>query len=125
MARKKLGVIELQWTCPNCSGLNPGSSRTCSNCGASQPADVQFTQAKRQELLTPEQAAKIEAAPDIHCPYCGTRNKASAAVCSQCGGDLVTGLKRQAGRVVGASQTGPAEQVICPTCTTPNPDTAL
>ena len=125
MAKKKLGHVELQWTCPNCGGINPGSAKTCQACGSPQPEDVQFEQAQRQELLTDEEKIEqAEAGADIHCPYCGTRNVATATVCIQCGGDLTEGTKRESGRVVGAFRTGPTEMVRCPRCGTENPDTA-
>lgn len=54
MARKKIGHVELQWTCPNCASLNPGPEKLCGNCGAPQPKDVEFFQAKRQELISDE-----------------------------------------------------------------------
>lgn len=125
MARKELGHIELQWTCPNCNGINPGSEKTCGNCGAPQPEDVEFEQAERQEIITDEEKiAQAEAGADIHCPYCGTRNPAGTKVCSNCGGDLVEGMVRASGRVVGAYKTGPAAQITCPHCGEQNPDTA-
>jgi predicted nucleic acid-binding Zn ribbon protein len=112
MARKELGHIELQWTCPNCGGINPGPDKVCNTCGAPQPEDVQFEQPERQELITDKEVeTKAEAGADIHCPFCGTRNPAGAKICSQCGGDLVEGRKRETGHVVGAYQTGPAAKV--------------
>jgi len=125
MARKELGHIELQWTCPNCEGINPGPDKVCNTCGAPQPEDVQFEQPERQELITDKEVeTKAEAGADIHCPFCGTRNPAGAKICSQCGGDLVEGRKRETGHVVGAYQTGPAAMVHCPHCNAENPDTA-
>ena len=125
MARKELGHIELQWTCPNCKGINPGPDKICNSCGAAQPEDVEFEQADRQVLITDEESKmKAEAGADIHCPYCGTRNPAGTKICSQCGGDLVEGKKRESGRVIGAYQTGPVTQVNCPHCGAKNPDTA-
>jgi ribosomal protein L40E len=125
MARKKLGHIELQWTCPNCGGVNPGSEKHCGNCGAPQPEDVEFEQADRQELITDaDMIARAEAGADIHCPYCGSRNSAGAEVCHKCGGDLTEGVKRDSGRVIGAFKTGPATQITCPHCGAENPDTA-
>jgi hypothetical protein len=124
MARKKLGHIELQWTCPNCNGINPGSEKTCASCGAPQPEDVEFEQAERQEIITDEEKiAQAEAGADIHCPYCGTRNPAGTEICSNCGGDLVEGMLRESGRVVGAYKTGPAAMIACPHCGEQNPDT--
>ena len=125
MAKKKLGYVELEWTCPNCGTRNPGPEQSCVNCGSPQPDDVQFEQAQREELLTDEAVKeKVEAGADIHCPYCGTRNLANAEVCAKCGGDLVEGLKRESGRVVGAFKTDPASTGPCPRCGTENPDTA-
>jgi len=103
MAKKTLGYEELQWTCPNCDGINPGPEKTCGNCGAPQPDDVKFEQAVRSELLQDEEAiARAKAGPDIHCPYCEARNPGNAQNCSQCGGDLVGGEQRTSGEVVGA-----------------------
>jgi len=65
------------------------------------------------------------AGADIHCAFCGTRNPAGASICSQCGADLKTGTRREAGRVVGAFKSGPAKQIACPSCGTLNPETAL
>lgn len=126
MTQKELGYVELEWTCPNCGTKNPGPQKTCTSCGSPQPTDVQFEQGVQTELI--QDAAKVEAAkkgPDIHCPYCGTRNLANAPVCIQCGGDLKTGEKRVTGQVVGAysNQPKPVQQIPCPNCATLNPDT--
>jgi DNA-directed RNA polymerase subunit RPC12/RpoP len=126
MTEKKVGFVELQWTCPRCGSKNPGPQKTCTACGAPQPKDVKFEQGTQQELI--KDTAKIEAAqkgPDIHCPYCGTRNSGDAAVCVQCGGDLKSGEKRVSGQVVGAysSQPKPVQQIPCPNCGVLNPDT--
>lgn len=126
MARKKIGDVELQWTCPNCNGLNPGSARFCLSCGAAQPEDVEFHLPERQELLEDEdKIARAQAGPDIHCPFCGTRNPAGSPECSQCGGDLTGGDIRNSGQVLGAYSSGPAGTVTCPNCGSENPDQAL
>ena len=123
MARKKIGHVELQWTCPNCNGVNPGPEKHCGNCGAPQPDNVQFEQAERQELITDEEKiAQAEAGANIHCPYCGSRNSAGAEICHKCGGDLVGGVIRETGRVVGAYKTGPVGMIACPHCGEENPD---
>ena len=127
MTQKDLGYIELEWTCPNCQGKNPGQQKTCATCGAPQPKDVKFEQPNQAEIL--EDKEKVEAAkkgPDVHCPYCGTRNTADAAICVQCGGDLKGAEKRVSGQVVGAyaTQPKPVEQIPCPNCATLNPDTS-
>jgi ribosomal protein L40E len=124
MSRKNLGYVELEWTCPNCGGRNPGPVKTCRACGAPQPDDVQFEQVQGASLL--EDEAKISQAkkgPDIHCPYCGTRNSGDATSCVQCGGDLSEGARRTTGRVIGAfdTQSGPLPPVVCPSCGTENP----
>ncbi len=125
MARKQVGFVELQWKCPRCGSLNPGPKQACVNCGAPQPKDVKFEQAPRQELIKDEaEKAKAAAGPDIHCPYCGTRNPAGTTVCKQCGGDLSEGALREAGQVVGAYSFGTPTTIKCPRCGTENPDTA-
>lgn len=122
MARKKIGHVELQWTCPNCNTINPGPVTLCGGCGAPQPEDVQFEPAESQQLITDEEKiAQAEAGADIHCPYCGARNAASVEVCYQCGGDLVEGIRRESGRVVGAYKSGPVGTVTCPNCEQENP----
>ena len=125
MARKDLGQIELQWTCPNCGGINPGPDKFCNQCGAAQPEEVEFEQADRQQIISEEEKeSQSRVGPDIHCPFCGTRNPGNAKKCLQCGGDLVEGRKRQSGRVVGAYHTGPEIKVKCPHCGQENPNTA-
>lgn len=125
MARKKIGDIELVWTCPNCQGINPGSVQVCESCSKPQPADVKFELPKHQELIKDETAkAKAAAGADIHCPYCGTRNPAGTKTCSHCGGDLTEGKARETGQVLGAFETKPETKVPCPHCGTLNPDTA-
>lgn len=124
MSKKSLGYVEMEWVCPNCQGRNPGSVRVCAACGSPQPENVQFQQKEGADLV--QDAEKIEQAaktPDIHCPYCATRNPADAKVCSQCGGDLVEGKKRVAGQVVGAASisSAPILPVVCPNCGTSNP----
>ncbi len=117
MARKELGHIELQWRCPNCENLNLGRERTCSACGAPQPEGVQFEQAAQQKIIEDEVLeTQAKAGADIHCAYCGTRNPAGTKACSQCGSDISEGIKREAGRVIGAFQTGPAQPVACSAC---------
>lgn len=126
MARKKIGDVELQWTCPNCNGLNPGSARFCQGCGSAQPDDVKFELGERQELLTDEEKIKqAQQGPDIHCPYCEARNPAGTTVCTQCGGDLSEGAIRESGQVLGAYEEKPAGMIACPHCGAENPDIAL
>ena len=126
MPKETLGYVKLEWTCPKCNNRNPGPEKTCLSCGAPQPQDVQFVQAEQQELSQDEVLKKTaEAGADIHCSFCGTRNPASASICSQCGADLKTGTRREAGRVVGAFKAGPVKQITCPSCGTLNPETAL
>jgi ribosomal protein L40E len=71
--------------------------------------------------VTDEEQIKAAATgADIHCPFCGTRNPATAKTCSQCGGDLTEGKVREAGRVM---QAPPAQPKIikCTNCGTENP----
>lgn len=125
MARKRLGYVQLEWTCPSCGTRNPGSTRTCAGCGAAMPDDVKFELPRQQELDTSEEAAaRAAVGPDINCPYCGTRNRADAVKCSQCGGDLVGGDRRAVGGLVGAFDDRPAPDIPCPHCGAQNPAAA-
>jgi hypothetical protein len=122
MAKQSLGYTELEWTCPFCNTRNRGRAKVCANCGAPQPKDVQFEQAAEDKIVTDREGLEMaQAAPDIHCPFCGTRNPAGAIKCSRCGGDLTEGEKRESGGVLGAQQTKPAPDVICSYCGTANP----
>lgn len=117
MTQKHLGYTELEWTCKRCLTKNPGTVKTCSNCGAPMAEEDQFELPDEQKLITDEE--KIEAAKrgaDIHCPYCGARNVANAEVCVQCGGDLSEGALRQAGKVLGAYSDEAAADIDCPFC---------
>lgn len=126
MPQETLGYVRLEWVCPKCNSRNPGTEKTCVSCGAPQPQDVQFEQPQSQQAVQDETLKAIaEAGPDIHCPFCGTRNPATAKVCSQCGADLVEGTRREAGKVVGAYQPKEVQQIPCPNCGSLNPETAL
>jgi predicted nucleic acid-binding Zn ribbon protein len=96
MARKTLGFVPLIWQCPFCETQNPGPIKTCTSCGAPQPEDVEFKTVDEEEFNFIKDEALIRMAksgPDIHCPYCGTRNPGTAKLCSNCGGDLSLGGK--------------------------------
>ncbi len=124
MAKKKIGYVELQWECPNCGTVNPGPVKVCEGCGAPQPEDVKFQQASRQELIEDEdKIKKAKTGADIHCAYCGARNPADAAFCSQCKADLSEGAQRKAGRVVGVFQQGAPQTIPCPHCGAENEET--
>lgn len=126
MPQETLGYVQLEWTCPKCSSRNPGTLKTCQSCGGPQPDNVQFQQVEGQALSQDESLKKAaEAGPDIHCPYCGARNPGGTAICSQCGGDLKEGARREVGRVVGAYAPGEVRQVPCPRCGSANPETNL
>jgi hypothetical protein len=91
MARKTLGYVPLIWECAYCKTQNPGPIKTCTSCGAPQPDDVAFLQVDEEKFNFIKDEALIrmaQAGPDIHCPYCGTRNPAGAEVCSNCGGEI-------------------------------------
>lgn len=121
--RRTLGYVENEWTCPNCNSRNKGSLKTCGNCGAPQPENVQFETAAEQKFVTDaEQVKAAQGGADIHCAYCGTRNTATAEVCIQCGADLKEGKAREAGRIM---QAPPAQPKIikCNNCGTENPGT--
>ena len=126
MTQETIGYVRLEWTCPSCGTRNPGPQKKCTNCGAAQPEDVRFEQAAEERLLTDQaEVARAAAGPDVHCPYCGTRNQGGAKSCSQCGGDLSGGRARESGRVLGAHRAGPAQPLVCPACGAQNPGTAL
>jgi len=122
MARRRtVGYIENEWTCPNCNTRNKGSSKTCENCGAPQPENVQFDLGANQKLVTDSEKIKsAQAGADIHCAYCGTRNSATAETCIQCGADLKEGKAREAGRIMQAPPAQP-KTIKCDNCGTDNP----
>jgi ribosomal protein L40E len=125
MAQKELGYVELEWTCPACNTRNAGTARKCTQCGAPQPAEVQFEQAAEEKIITDEaRIAEAKAGPDLYCAYCGTRNPGTATVCKQCSAPLAEGKAREAGQVLGGLKTEPAAPVKCPSCGAENPATA-
>ncbi|NPV57671.1 MAG: zinc ribbon domain-containing protein [Anaerolineae bacterium] len=124
MARKTVGYTELVWVCPNCNNKNPGLKKICESCGSPQPKDVHFLSPEKQELIQDQKTIdQIKDGPDIYCPYCGTRNRASAANCTQCQGDLKEGIRRNAGQVIGAYKPGKSVQVKCRHCGSLNDET--
>ncbi|MEW5939494.1 MAG: zinc ribbon domain-containing protein [Chloroflexota bacterium] len=121
-SKQSKGFIELEWVCPNCNSRNRGPVKTCENCGAPQPENVQFYAPAEAKLIQDENAKRLAAVgPDIHCGFCGTRNPGNATVCSQCGGDLKEGRARQAGREM--QREAPIVQVKCTNCGQENPST--
>src|SRR5215510_5717814 len=119
--RRTVGYIQNEWVCPNCNTRNKGGVKTCENCGAPQPENVQFELPSEQKLVTDEKQIKAaQAGADIHCGFCGTRNPATAETCSQCGADLKEGKAREAGRIM---QKPPAQPKIvkCDNCGIENP----
>jgi predicted nucleic acid-binding Zn ribbon protein len=113
MARKTLGFVPLIWKCPSCGTQNPGPIKACTGCGAPQPEDVKFLRVDEEQFNFIKDEALIrmaKAGPDIHCPWCGTRNPSTAALCSKCGGELSQGGKpRQAGQTVQTASEAAAE----------------
>lgn len=103
MTQETLGYVRLEWTCQRCGGKNPGPEKLCIHCGASLDEQDQFELPETQEFITDaEELKKAAAGPDIHCPYCETRNPAGSTVCKQCGGSLAEGEVRASGHIVGA-----------------------
>jgi predicted nucleic acid-binding Zn ribbon protein len=126
MARKSVGYVQLEWSCPRCQTRNPGPHKFCTACGGPQPADVAFEQPAQEKLITDAaELARAKAGPDVHCPYCQNRNPAGSKFCGSCGGDLTTAVARQKGQVLGAHSAGPVPDVACPSCGAMNPGTAL
>lgn len=98
MTRRTLGFIPLIWQCAFCNTQNPGPIKSCTSCGAPQPEDVEFLQVDEEQFNFIKDEALIrmaKAGPDIHCPFCGTRNRATDDVCKQCGGELSWGGKQR------------------------------
>lgn len=96
--------------------------KSCQACGAPQPENVQFEVGQNRDLITDAgKAASAAKGPDIHCPFCGTRNPVDAKVCIQCGGDLQEGIHRESGRVLTGGPSNEAGPVTCPHCGTLNP----
>jgi ribosomal protein L40E len=123
MAQRSKGFVELEWTCPNCNTRNKGSVKTCVNCGAPQPENVQFEAPAEKKFVSDEVASELKGrGADIHCGFCGTRNPSTAKTCSQCGADLSEGKARQAGREIDLS-TDKLENVTCTNCGAENPGT--
>ena len=121
MARKRLGYVELEWTCPNCGTENPGPRKFCNGCGAPLPPDVPFHQAAQEILLTDEnEIARAAGGADVHCAYCNARNASNASFCGACGADLAEAKSRSSGQVLGAFRKDPARKVTCPACGTLN-----
>jgi len=122
MARRRtLGYIQNEWVCPNCSTRNKGGEKTCANCGAPQPENVQFEVPVEENFVKDEkQVQAAQAGADIHCGFCGTRNPATAKTCSQCGGDLTEGKAREAGRIMQKPAAQP-KMVKCDNCGIENP----
>jgi predicted nucleic acid-binding Zn ribbon protein len=103
MTQETLGYVRLEWTCQRCGGKNPGPEKLCIHCGASIDEQEQFELPETTEFITDaEELKKAAAGPDIHCPYCETRNPAGSTVCKQCGGSLAEGKVRAKGHIVGA-----------------------
>jgi ribosomal protein L40E len=121
--RRTLGYVQNEWTCPNCNTRNKGGTKTCENCGAPQPENVQFELGANQKFVTDQEQVKAaQAGADIHCGFCGTRNPSTAETCSQCGADLKEGKAREAGRLMQAPPPTPVA-VTCSRCGTENPGT--
>jgi len=116
------GFIQLEWVCPNCNSRNAGPNKTCENCGAPQPENVQFYAPAEAKLIQDANAIKAASAgADIYCGFCGTRNPATAVTCSQCGGDLAEGKARAAGREI--QREIPLDEIKCTNCGEMNPST--
>lgn len=118
--KQSKGFIRLEWTCPNCGARNPGPQKTCASCGAPQPENVQFERGASNDFIADDAEIKRAAGgADIHCAYCGARNPAGAQTCSQCGGNLAEGVRRQSGRELAAAVKQP--DVTCANCGQVNP----
>lgn len=117
MTQKTVGYVELEWTCERCGTRNPGTEEKCTACGAPMPESARFELPAEQKLITDEEKLKrVQAGPDVHCPYCGARNPAGAEKCGQCSAPLDEATARQAGQVMGAYHADAAPDQPCPFC---------
>jgi DNA-directed RNA polymerase subunit RPC12/RpoP len=125
MTKKTVGYVHLEWQCPACGTRNKGIDKICRNCSAAQPADVEFLQVAQEALIKDEKIIEqAKAGADIHCPFCGTRNVATAVQCSQCLADLTEAQARASGQVLGAHQDKAVPDVACAHCGSLNAGTA-
>ncbi len=125
MAEETVGYVRLQWTCKQCGTINPGPQKTCTGCGAPQPADQEFELPAQQEAIKDQaEIQRAQAGPDVHCPYCGARNPAGSQVCAQCGAPLDEAVARQTGQVLGAAHLDAVPDISCAACGATNPGTA-
>jgi hypothetical protein len=94
-------IRELVWTCEHCGFQNLGRYKNCQKCGAPQSKDTKFHRPSDgpKEVTDPRLVQMAMNGPDVHCPYCGTRNPNGARLCSQCGGELRGGKIRETGDV--------------------------
>jgi hypothetical protein len=126
MAKQTLGYVELEWECPSSHTRNPGSAKTCVQCGAPLPEKVEYKQAAEEKVITDEaKIAAAKAGPDIYCAYCGAPNVATAKNCKQCGAYLAEGKDRASGKVLGGFRKEEAAPINCPSCGAVNPATAF
>lgn len=126
MTKKTVGYVHLEWECPACGTRNKGTDKICRNCGAAQPEDVAFEQVAQEALIKDERIIEqARTGADVHCPFCGTRNPATATQCSQCLADLTEAKARESGKVLGAHRDKAVPDVACIHCGAMNPGTAL
>lgn len=76
-----------RWDCQVCGNIgNLGPETSCSNCGASRPANVKFYLPTDAEVV--RDSSKIEeakAGPDWICGHCESQNKFRENPCRSCG----------------------------------------
>lgn len=95
----KREFVVLAWDCQNCDTENPGPEKSCTQCGAPQPDDVQFHEPTEgfKKVTDPKKIEEAASEPDVHCGFCGTRNAAKNKNCTQCGADMKEGQARKVG----------------------------
>jgi len=42
MSQETVGYVQLEWTCKRCGSKNPGTQKTCANCGNPMSEQDQF-----------------------------------------------------------------------------------
>ena len=81
-----MAIREGKWKCEYCEAVNLGRDMKCGSCGAVRGEHVKFFLEDDAGEVTDDGLASLaKGGADWHCDFCGTDNRAAAAVCRQCG----------------------------------------